>query len=61
MSEPRDRRVLMIIAALVVVVLAINVISAFVPGMDGALAGLPLVVLLLVVGTLVVLVRSVRS
>lgn len=60
MSEPRDRRVLMIIAALVVAVLAINVISAFVPGMDGALASLPLVVLLLVVGTLVVLVRSVR-
>ena len=36
------------IVVLVVVVLAINVISAIVPGMDGALASLPIVVLLLV-------------
>ena len=57
---PRDRRVILLVGALVVAILAINLVSAVVPGMDGALASLPIVVLLLVVGTLLVLVRSLR-
>ena len=60
-QAPRDRKVVMIMAVLVVVVLAINVISAVVPGMDGALASLPIVVLLLVGGTMLVLARAIRS
>ena len=46
---------------LVVAILAINVVSALVPGIDGALASLPIVVLILVVGTVLVLARSLRS
>jgi hypothetical protein len=57
---PRDRRVVLVIGGLVVAILAINVISALVPGLDGALASLPVVVLILVVGTLVILVRTLR-
>ena len=57
---PRDRRVVLLVAALVVAILAINLVSALVPGLDGALASLPVVVLLLVVGTLLILGRSLR-
>jgi len=57
---PRDRRVVLVIGVLVVAILVINVISALVPGLDGALASLPVVVLILVVGTLVILVRTLR-
>jgi len=57
---PRDRRVVLVIALLVVAILVINVISALVPGMDGALASLPVVVLILVAGTLVILARTLR-
>ncbi len=57
---PRDRRVVLLIALLVVAILVINVISALVPGMDGALASLPVVVLILVAGTLVILARTLR-
>lgn len=57
---PRDRRVVVIVGALVVAVLAIGVISAFVPGMDGAFASVPIVVLVLVVGTVLVLARTIR-
>ena len=59
-GAPRDRRVLLLLGALVVAVLAINVASAAVPGMDGALASMPIVVLILVIGTIVVLGRSIR-
>ena len=45
---------------LVIAVLAVNVVSALVPGIDAALASLPVVVLLLVVGTVLVLGRSIR-
>jgi hypothetical protein len=38
----------------------LNVVSAFVPGMDGALASAPLVVVILVGGTVFVLARAVR-
>jgi len=57
---PRDRRVVLLIGLLVVAILVINVISALVPGMDGALASLPVVVLILVAGTLVILARTLR-
>ena len=57
---PRDRRVVLLIALLVAAILVINVISALVPGMDGALASLPVVVLILVAGTLVILARTLR-
>ena len=59
-QAPRDRKVVVLMAALVITVLAINVVSAVVPGMDGALAPMPIVVLILVVGTLLVLGRSIR-
>lgn len=57
---PRDRTVVLVLAALVVAVLVVNVVSAFVPGMDGALASAPIIVIVLVVGTLLVLVRAIR-
>ena len=57
---PRDRRVVLLIGVLVVAILAINVISALVPGLDGAFASMPIVVLILVVGTLLILARTLR-
>jgi len=60
-QPPRDRRVVSLLAVLVVAVLVINVVSALVPGMDGALASLPIVVVILVGGTLLVLYRAMRS
>lgn len=51
---------MLLIGLLVVAILVINVISALVPGMDGALASLPVVVLILVAGTLVILARTLR-
>lgn len=57
-GSPRDRRVVLLIALLVIVVLVINVVSAVVPGMDGALAGLPIVVAVLVAGTMLILARA---
>jgi hypothetical protein len=64
MSEappPRDRRVLAVVGIIVVALLAVSVGSAFVPGLDGALAAMPIVVGVLVVGTIVVLARSLRG
>ena len=58
--EVADRRVVTLIGLLVVVVLVLNVLSAIVPGMDGALAAAPIVVAILVGGTLFVLARAVR-
>ena len=60
-QAPRDRKVVMLLASLVIVVLVINVISAVVPGMDGALASMPIVVLILVGGTLLMLYRAMRG
>jgi hypothetical protein len=45
---------------MVVGILLVNLASALVPGLDGALAALPIVVLMLVVGTVVILARSLR-
>lgn len=64
MAEPagsvRDRRVLGLLAAIVVGILALNVVSAVLPGLDAALAGLPIVVGILVGGTLLVLLSAFR-
>ena len=60
-GAPRDRRVLLVIAVLVVAILAINVVSALLPGMDGALASMPIIVAVLVGGTLLILVRALRN
>lgn len=57
---PRDRKVVLLLAGLVAVVLAVNLVSAFVPGMDGTLATAPVIVLILVVGTVLVLGRAIR-
>jgi hypothetical protein len=48
------------VAAVVVGILALDLLSAVVPGMDGLLAAWPVVVLVLVVGTIVVLGRTMR-
>lgn len=57
---PRARTVILLVAALVVAVLGVNLLSALIPGLDGVLASLPLVVLVLVGGTTVVLGRALR-
>lgn len=57
-GAPRDRRVLLLIGALVVGILLVNLVSALVPGVDGMLAALPIVVLILIVGTVAILMRS---
>lgn len=56
----RDRDVLLLMAGLVVAVLATNVLSAAIPGLDAALAGAPILVLLLLGGTAVVLAGVIR-
>jgi len=57
---PRATIVVLFLAGLVVTVLAVGVLSALVPDIDGALASLPLVGLLLVGGTVVILGRTLR-
>jgi hypothetical protein len=57
---PRTRTVILLVAALAAAVLAVSVLSALVPGLDRVLASVPLVVLLLVAGTTMVLVRTLR-
>jgi hypothetical protein len=59
-SDTADRRVLVLIGALVVIVLATSLVSALVPGLDGLLAAWPIVMVVLVGGTLWVLGRSLR-
>jgi len=56
----RDRDVLLLMAGLVAAVLATNVLSAVIPGMDAALARAPILVLLLLGGTAVVLAGVIR-
>ncbi len=60
-EAPRDRRVMLIIGALVLGLLGASVVSALVPGIDATLAAAPIVIGILVVGTAFVLVRSVRG
>jgi hypothetical protein len=57
---PGARTVILLVAALVAAVLGVNLLSALIPGLDGVLASLPLVVLVLVGGTTVVLGRTLR-
>lgn len=57
---PRARTVILLVATLVAAVLGVNLLSALIPGLDGVLASLPLVVLVLVGGTTVVLGRALR-
>ena len=57
---PRARTVVLLVAALVAAVLGANLLSALIPGLDGALASVPLIVLILVGGTTVVLGRTLR-
>jgi uncharacterized membrane protein YccC len=60
-GAPRDRRVVFIIGALVVGLLAFSVVSALIPDIDSTLAAVPLVIVVLVVGTVLVLARSLRG
>lgn len=60
-GAPRDRIVVFIIVTLVVALLALSVLSALIPGIDGTLAAAPLVIIMLVVGTVLVLARSLRG
>ena len=58
---PRDRRVVLIVGALVVGLLGFSLVSALVPGIDGTLAAVPIVIGVLVIGTVLVLARSLRG
>jgi len=60
-GAPRDRMVVLIIVTLVVALLALSVLSALIPGIDGTLAAAPLVIIMLVLGTVLVLARSLRG
>mgnify|MGYP001811838559 CR=1 FL=1 len=60
-GAPRDRRVFLLIGALVIGLLALSVVSALVPGIDATLAAVPVIVVVLVVGTVLVLARSLRG
>ncbi|MEA2622547.1 MAG: hypothetical protein QOH61_1457 [Chloroflexota bacterium] len=65
MTEPTrrrvtDRQVVLLMAAVVVAVLVLNVLSAMVPGVDRILAVTPVLLVVLVVGTLYVLLGAVR-
>jgi hypothetical protein len=55
-----DRRVVLLLSVLVVAVLGASLVSAFVPGLEGLLAGWPIVMVVLVVGTIWVLAYSLR-
>ena len=48
-SAPRDRRVMLVLAVVVTIILALNVASALVPGMDGLLATVPVIVAILAI------------
>jgi len=60
-GAPRDRRVFLIVGALVVGLLVFSVVSALLPGIDATLAAVPVIVVVLVVGTVLVLARSLRG
>jgi hypothetical protein len=55
-----DRQVLILMVLVVVAVLAANIVSGIVPGMDHLLAAAPVLLVVLVVGTGYVLYRSLR-
>ncbi len=57
----RDRDVVLVAAGVVVVILALNLVSALFPPLDRLLAAAPIVVLAMVAVTAVVLLRALRS
>ncbi|MDQ3449009.1 MAG: hypothetical protein M3432_07520 [Chloroflexota bacterium] len=59
-GRARDRDVLLLMSGVVVGVLAANLLSAAVPGLDVALARAPILVLVLVAGTALVLAGALR-
>ena len=59
-GSPRDRRVVLLIGVLVGAVLLLNLAGALLPGVDGALASTPLIVIGLLVGTVLVMARAIR-
>ena len=60
-GTPQDRRVVVLIGLLVAAVLLVSLVSALLPGVDGALASAPIVVIALVIGTVLVMARAVRG
>jgi hypothetical protein len=56
----RDRDVVLLLALVVVAVLAINLVSGLVPGLDQLLASAPVLVIVLVVGTSLVVLGVIR-
>jgi hypothetical protein len=60
MPDVADRRVVFLLGLLVVGILVASLVSALVPGLDRLLAGWPIVMVVLVVGTIWVLARSLR-
>jgi hypothetical protein len=56
----RDREVVLLLAAVVIAVLAINLVSGLVPGLDQLLASAPVLVIVLIVGTGLVVLGVVR-
>jgi hypothetical protein len=59
--EIADRRVVLFIGLLVIAILGASLLSALIPGLDGLLAGWPIVMVVLVAGTVLVLARSIRG
>lgn len=59
-SRVRDRDVLLLMGGVVIGVLAANLLSAAVPGLDAILAGAPILVVLLLGGTALVLFSAIR-
>jgi hypothetical protein len=55
-----DRRVIILMALVVAAVLAVNVLSGVIPGMDRLLAVAPVLLIVLLAGTGWVLYRSLR-
>jgi len=58
-GSPRDRRVALLIGVLVGAVLLLSLAGALLPGVDGALASTPLIVIGLLVGTVLVMARAI--
>lgn len=59
-GAPRDLRVVLLMGLLVAAVLLVNLVSALLPGMDGALASAPIIVIGLAAGTVLIMLRSLR-
>jgi hypothetical protein len=60
-GRPQDRRVVVLVGLLVAAVLLVSLVSAWLPEIDGALASAPIVVIALVVGTVLLMARTLRG